>query len=67
MVSCSWLAGNLPSVLQAADRIVLRNFEILTDKTVTEFDEDGIRLDDGSTPDLGRDRESQGRVAASRL
>ncbi len=31
-----------------ADRIVLRNLEILTDKTVVEFDEDGIRLDDGS-------------------
>lgn len=34
--------------VRAADRIVLRNLEILTDKTVTEFNEDGIQLDDGS-------------------
>jgi hypothetical protein len=30
-----------------ADRIVLRNLEILTDRTVKAFDEDGIQLDDG--------------------
>lgn len=32
----------------AADRIVLRNLDIITDRTVAGFDEDGVRLDDGS-------------------
>lgn len=30
----------------AADRIVLRNLDIIADKTVAGFDEDGVRLDD---------------------
>ena len=33
----------------AADRIVLRNLTIISDKKVELFNEDGVRLDDGST------------------
>src|SRR5262245_30496673 len=31
-----------------ADRIVLRNLKIVTDRTVASFDVDGVKLDDGS-------------------
>jgi hypothetical protein len=31
-----------------ADRIILRNLDVLTDRTVTDFNEDAIQLDDGS-------------------
>jgi hypothetical protein len=34
---------------RSADRIILRNLEIISDRTVTVFHEDGIRLDDGRT------------------
>ncbi|MBW3597443.1 MAG: hypothetical protein KY475_09230, partial [Planctomycetes bacterium] len=30
-----------------ADRIILRNLTVISDKTVTAFDEDGVRLSDG--------------------
>jgi hypothetical protein len=49
---CCWCASlallALVNEANGADRIVLRNLEILTDRTVMEFDEDGIQLDDGS-------------------
>lgn len=32
-----------------ADRIVLRNLKTITDRTVISFDEDGLKLDDGSS------------------
>lgn len=32
----------------AADRIILRNLKVLTDKTVASFDEDGVRLNDAT-------------------
>jgi hypothetical protein len=48
---------------QAADRIVLRNLKILTDRTVSGLDEDGVRLDDGSV--LGWDEVEKGKVADS--
>ena len=34
---------------RAADRIILRSLDIVTDKSVTSFNEDGVRLDDGSS------------------
>jgi hypothetical protein len=47
------LAGlQLVAVAQPADRLVLRNLDIITDRTVTSFDEDGLVLD-GSRPDGG--------------
>ena len=33
---------------RGADRIVLRNLKILSDRTVSAFDPDGVRLDDGT-------------------
>ncbi len=34
-------------VVSGADRIILRNLKIISNKTVTSFNEDGIRLSDG--------------------
>jgi len=48
----------------AADRIVLRNLDIITGKTVAGFDEDGVRLDDGSL--LKWDEIERGRVSPER-
>lgn len=47
-----------------ADRIVLRNLEILADQTVQSFDEDGVRLEGGRT--LTWDEIEKGTVAAAR-
>jgi hypothetical protein len=47
-----------------ADRIVLRNLKIITDRTVVSFDEDGLRLDDGSTVRL--DEIEKATVAADK-
>ncbi len=47
-VALSFLGG-ARNVAHAADRIVLRNLKVLTDKSVTSFDEDGVRLNDTST------------------
>jgi len=38
----------IPETVQAADRITLRSLDSITDKSVKSFDEDGVRLDDGS-------------------
>ncbi len=46
----------------AADRIVLRNLDIIADKTVARFDEDGVRLSDSSL--ITWDQIEQGKVAA---
>ena len=58
------LAGRLE--LAAADRLILRNLELIADRTVVAMDEDGLALDrplaDGRTQ-LGWDRIEQGRVA----
>jgi hypothetical protein len=35
----------LPAISPAADRLILRNLDIITDRTVTAFDEDGMVLD----------------------
>ncbi|MBI2480032.1 MAG: hypothetical protein HYV60_15795 [Planctomycetia bacterium] len=50
----------MPTV-SGADRIILRNLKIITDKTVTAFDEDGVRLD--STQVLGWDEIEKAKVA----
>lgn len=47
--------------LQGADRIVLRKLEVISDRTVVSFDEEGVRLDDGRT--LGWDEIEQGTVS----
>jgi len=45
-----------------ADRIVLRNLDIITNRTVAGFDEDGVRLDDLSL--IKWDEIERGRIAA---
>jgi len=47
-----------------AERIVLRNLEILRDPSVASFDEDGVRLEGGRT--LTWDRIESGRVGEAR-
>lgn len=47
----------------AADRIILRNLKVLTDKTVTSFDEDGVRLSDSTT--LGWHEIEKARISES--
>ena len=44
-LSLVWLSGLVVPTAGGADRIVLRNLKILSDKTVTAFDEDGVHLD----------------------
>jgi hypothetical protein len=46
----------------AADRIVLRNLDIIADRTVAGFDEDGVRLDDSSL--ITWDQIERGKVAS---
>ena len=41
-----WFSGSVISTAAGADRIILRNLKTIADKTVTSFDEDGIRLND---------------------
>lgn len=38
--------GLIASAAQGADRIILRNLEVLGDRTVVSFDQDGVVLDD---------------------
>jgi len=55
------LASCLPPPTAAADRIVLRNLDVITDKVVAEFDEGGVRFQDGAT--LAWDQIERGTVA----
>ncbi|MEO8493808.1 MAG: hypothetical protein ABI614_01970 [Planctomycetota bacterium] len=55
------LSGSVIPTVSGADRIVLRNLKIITDKTVTAFDEDGVRLD--GTQTLGWDEIEKAKVA----
>lgn len=41
------LSGSVTPTVSGADRIILRNLKIINDRTVSSFDEDGIRLSDG--------------------
>ncbi len=62
---CVWLVVVLHfswTVSASADRIVLRNLDILSGKTVTGFDVDGVRLEDGTT--IAWDRIEKGSVSA---
>ncbi len=54
----------IPAISPGADRIVLRNLDIISDKTVDRFDEDGVVLSDGTV--IGWDRIEKGRIAESR-
>lgn len=45
----------------AADRLILRNLQIITDQTVTSVDEDGVRLSDGRA--LAWDTIERGKLA----
>lgn len=49
LFACGWCAAVLLFAMQgmAADRLILRNLTILSDRTVVEFNLDGVRLDDG--------------------
>lgn len=51
-----------PAAVQGADRIVLRNLNIISDRTVASLDPDGVRLDDGRQ--IGWDSIEQGRVSS---
>lgn len=53
-----------PAATLRADRIILRNLDIISDKTVESFDEDGVRLNDGTV--ISWDRIEKGRVAESK-
>lgn len=59
-----WLSGSVTPTVNGADRIILRNLKIITDKTVTSFDEDGVRLND--TQVLGWDEIEKAKVAPDR-
>ncbi len=54
----------LPATELRADRIVLRNLDIISDTTVERFDEDGVQLSDGSL--ISWDRIEKGRVAEAK-
>ena len=56
VLQCSWASS------ASADRIVLRNLDILSGKTVTGFDVDGVRLSDETT--IPWDRIEKGSVSA---
>ncbi|HRX81289.1 MAG TPA: hypothetical protein P5307_19605, partial [Pirellulaceae bacterium] len=56
-----WLAGSATPTVNGADRIILRNLKIITDKTVTSFDEDGVRLN--TTQVLGWDEIEKAKIA----
>lgn len=47
-----------------ADQITLRNFDIISDRKIVEFDEDGVKLDDGRT--ITWDDIDQGTVEAAK-
>lgn len=72
MAGGRWIAGRrsvlilslwtlLAGAGEGADRIVLRNLDIITGVTVEHIDVDGVRLSDGRL--IGWDRIEQGRVA----
>ncbi|MFV1965610.1 MAG: hypothetical protein ACC628_09330, partial [Pirellulaceae bacterium] len=61
-VLASVLAAIAPA--DAADRIILRNLKIITDRSVAGFDVDGVRLDDGTV--LGWDEIERAKVGENR-
>lgn len=61
LVAVVFLWGMYSNLGFAADRIVLRNLDIISDKTVAGFDEDGVRLDDLSL--ITWDQIERGKIA----
>src|SRR5438477_10230876 len=62
------LATNLlwAATTRAADRLILRNLDIITDRTVTAFDEDGLLLNrprEGGNDRITWDEVERGKVA----
>jgi hypothetical protein len=71
LLSATLIVGCLfPAVASPADRLILRNLDILTDRTVTALDDDGLMLD-GPRPGGGDritwDEVERGRVALDQL
>jgi len=54
----------IPAGWLRADRIILRNLDVISDQTVESFDVDGVRLGDGRV--IGWDRIEKGRVTDAR-
>src|SRR3954470_16967408 len=55
-----------PAISCPADRLILRNLDIVTDRTVTAFDEDGLVLDgarEGGTDRITWDEVERGKIA----
>src|SRR3954452_18917817 len=55
-----------PAAAYAADRLILRDLDIITDRTVTALDEDGLQLDrarEGGGDRVTWDEVERGRVA----
>lgn len=63
LLAVALIVGALPPPVQA-DRIVLRNLEIVRDPAVASFDEDGVRLEGGRA--LSWDEIESGRVAEAK-
>jgi hypothetical protein len=62
----AFLATIVPAVANCADRIILRNLDIITDRTVTALDEDGLQLDaprTGASSKLTWDEIERGKIA----
>ena len=59
---CLALLTIVAGEIEGADRIVLRNLDVVSGKTVASFDEDGVRMDDGSL--ITWDGIERGQVAA---
>src|SRR5437763_15026357 len=56
----------LPAISRPADRLILRKLDIITDRTVTAFDEDGLLLDrprEGGNDRITWDEVERGKVA----
>jgi hypothetical protein len=66
LLIAGWLVVFSPRLARAADRLILRNLDFITNRTVTSFDEDGLVLD-GARPGGGErvtwDEVERGRVA----
>jgi hypothetical protein len=60
---CLALLPTAAGHVEGADRIVLRNLDVVSGKTVVRFDEDGVQMDDGSL--IAWDGIERGQVAAS--
>jgi len=66
LIVSALLLALTPAVADCADRIILRNLDIITDRTVTALDEDGLQLDaprTGGSNKLIWDEIERGKVA----